>query len=128
MGLEKSEQKAEVSDVMEEKTGEIWSTREIQTIVNYEGGRRGPRTRESWWPLEAENNPGIKVSKSWNFKELNAATSCMNLKWILPRASGKKCHFTDILILSWQNLGFTSNIQNYEIINLCCFMPLVIFL
>lgn len=41
-----------------------------------------------------------------------------------PQSLQKEYSFVDILILISQNLRWPSDLQNYKVINLCCFKPL----
>ena len=45
-------------------------------------------------------------------------------EWILPLSLQKKHSSADTLILTPKNRFLTSDLQNYKIINVCCFKPL----
>ena len=61
--------------------------------------RRGPQSKECRWPLKAGKSK----------------------EWILPLSLQKKHSSADILTLTPKDQFQTSDLQNYKIINLCCF-------
>lgn len=74
----------------------------IGKVVGFEDGHTGPRARQYMWPLEAG-----KGRETFS-----------------PKASRKETISANTLTLPNETCCQTSGLQNYKLINVCCFIPL----